>query len=68
MFSNKITMTYKDAVKEFNQLFPKKNYTKNGFYDKIMRKEDWLNWTDSLCKEGRITPTQYETWKSPIKD
>jgi len=33
--------------------------------DRPMRREDWNNYTDALCKAGAITPRQYETWTHP---
>ncbi|KKN58900.1 hypothetical protein LCGC14_0547020 [marine sediment metagenome] len=33
--------------------------------DKPMRSEAWNDFTDALCKEGRITMKQYETWTHP---
>jgi len=36
-----------------------------GGIDYPMRREEWNNWTDSLCKDGQITLHQYETWIHP---
>jgi len=33
--------------------------------DRPMRREAWNNWTDSLCKDGRISDWQYENWSQP---
>ena len=33
--------------------------------DRCMRREDWNNYTDALCKAGAITQRQYETWATP---
>ncbi len=33
--------------------------------DRPMRREDWNNYTDALCKRGAITERQYETWTHP---
>jgi folate-dependent tRNA-U54 methylase TrmFO/GidA len=33
--------------------------------DRPMRREDWNNYTDALCKAGAITLRQYETWTHP---
>ena len=33
--------------------------------DRPMRREDWNNYTDALCKDGAITPWQYENWTHP---
>lgn len=34
--------------------------------DEIMRREEWNNYTDMLCKDRRITSRQYETWSNPF--
>jgi hypothetical protein len=34
--------------------------------DKIAVKEDWHAYTDSLCKDGRITTKQYNNWSNPF--
>ena len=33
--------------------------------DRPMRREDWNNYTDALCKNRHITERQYETWTHP---
>jgi len=33
--------------------------------DGPMRAEGWNNFTDSLCKDSRITLKQYESWGHP---
>ena len=33
--------------------------------DRCMRREDWNNYTDALCKAGAITTRQEETWTHP---
>jgi hypothetical protein len=33
--------------------------------DKIAQWEAFNNYTDSLCKDGLITPWQYENWDNP---
>ena len=33
--------------------------------DECFRSEEWNNWTDSLCKSGRISDWQYENWSHP---
>ena len=33
--------------------------------DRCMRREDWNNYTDALCKAGAITSRQEETWTHP---
>jgi hypothetical protein len=34
--------------------------------DKVAKCQDWNDWTDILCKDGRITSEQYRTWTSPF--
>lgn len=34
--------------------------------DIIAKREDWNNYTDSLCKDHMITLRQYETWSNPF--
>jgi hypothetical protein len=33
-----------------------------GENDKVAIRTAWNDWTDSLCKDGRITPKQYNNW------
>ena len=33
--------------------------------DVIWLREEWNNYTDSLCKDGLITPDNYEDWENP---
>ena len=33
--------------------------------DRCMRREDWNNYTDALCKAGALTTRQEETWTHP---
>jgi hypothetical protein len=34
--------------------------------DKPMIREAWNNFTDSLCKDGFITDSQYNRWSNPF--
>ena len=36
-----------------------------GHIDRCMRREDWNNYTDALCKRHAITERQYMTWTHP---
>lgn len=38
---------------------------RSGTTDRIARWEAWNDYTDSLCKDGMITPWQYENWANP---
>ncbi len=40
-------------------------YESDGVADYPARSESWGAFTDSLCKEGQITLSQYESWVSP---
>lgn len=54
-------MTYREALKEFNQTI-RPGLPKN---DLPALRQEWNDWTDHLCKSGRITKEQYETWEGP---
>jgi hypothetical protein len=66
-------VTKKEAVKLFNELNPRDTFVTPSMHgdiekmtlDKVARDQAWNNFTDSLCKGGRITLHQYETWTSP---
>ena len=61
-------MTRQDAYAEFRaEILPlvREQYEQDGVPDYPARCEAWNNWTDALCKEGRITPKQYDTWRAP---
>jgi hypothetical protein len=34
--------------------------------DKPALREEWNNFTDRLCKDGQITPRQYDRWQNPF--
>ena len=34
--------------------------------DVIYTRENWNNFTDSLCKRGKISDRQYNTWSNPF--
>ena len=38
---------------------------RSGTIDRIARWEAWNNYTDMLCKDGMITPWQYDNWANP---
>jgi hypothetical protein len=61
---------WEDAVKMFERdILPgirqveRRNGSKS--VDSCMRREEWNNWTDSLCKAGQISDWQYENWSHP---
>ena len=55
-------MTKAEALKDFRQLF--KTFGKRG--DATAKREDWYNYSDSLCKACLITLNQYENWGQPF--
>ena len=58
-------MTKKDALFEFKCFVLPSIIQRYGELDKVAIREAWGNWTDSLCKEGKITMTQYQKWVNP---
>ena len=62
------TMTKREAEILFREhVLPvvKATFEKDGRIDRPARDEAWNDWTDSLCKSGKITLRQYETWGHP---
>lgn len=62
-------MTKEAALIEFNEIFPREAFMRQHTQsiDHVARAETWGNFTDALCKTGRITLKQYETWTSPFR-
>jgi hypothetical protein len=61
-------LTKREAVLEFKRdVLPhvRATYEADGEVDRDARAEAWNNWTDGLCKLGRITQEQYDTWEGP---
>ena len=58
-------MTIKEAQHEFIEQ-NKTAYFQVWKHDKPALREAWNNFTDMLCKDGRITPRQYDTWLNPF--
>ena len=54
-------MTKEQAWKEFKQSHSK------GTFDYWAAQLDWACYTDGLCRDGKITMKQYETWATPFK-
>lgn len=60
-------MTEQEAEVEFEQyVLPdiRTRYEIDGA-DWVARREAWGQYTDGLCRDGRITMFQYETWGNP---
>jgi len=61
-------MTHDQAVDYFNaEILPtiKEHYEQDGVPDLPARREEWNNWTDSLCKDEQISDWQYDNWTQP---
>lgn len=58
-------MTKATALKIFREMV-REVYDREQRKDVPMLREAWNNYTDSLCKDGRITPRQYDTWTNPF--
>ena len=59
-------MLWQDAVDIFtNDILPSIPTHHDGTIDTIASSEEWNNWTDGLCKAGRISDWQYENWSHP---
>jgi hypothetical protein len=58
-------MTKREAYKQFRELY---GDAWPGRRDIPARNEAWGVFTDSLCKSGKITLKQYETWTYPFKE
>ena len=64
-------MTKQQAIQEFRSLYPAGSFVtpnRGGgrSLDRPMRDEAWNNFTDALCKDGRITARQYDRWVHPF--
>ena len=55
-----MTLTKKEVLRMFRESFTISRT------DSIMNRENFNNYTDSLCKDGEITLKQYENWSNPF--
>jgi hypothetical protein len=58
-------MTWAQACNVWNEeILPlvQEHYEADGLPDWPARREEWNNWTDSLCKDGQISDWQYANW------
>lgn len=55
-------MTYEEVNESFKELIKDSDIPMD---DAIWLREEWNNYTDSLCKDRRITPDNYEDWDNP---
>ena len=58
-------LSYEDAVAEFQETIEPLVVAQYGRDDDVALREEFNNWTDYLCRDGRITSNQYNTWSSP---
>jgi hypothetical protein len=54
-------MTKKEAEQEFKELYKLCDFK----HDRPGIRMAWNNFTDSLCKDGRISNKQYQNWTQP---
>lgn len=66
-------MTKKEVIRNFQEsILPCVRKLENKYrqgrctVDIIMRRGEWNNYTDMLCKDGNISLHQYETWDNPF--
>lgn len=63
-----IRLTKKEAVKMFMDTYGEGLFSHDSTgrkMDKAANREMWNNWTDMLCKDGKITQYQFDTWTYP---
>ena len=51
-----------EAISNFREAWKEETKGSRFYYDTIAKREAFNNYTDSLCKEGKITLKQYESW------
>lgn len=59
-------MTKQEAINEFTHYHLPCVIAQYGKDDKPALREAWGIYTDQLCKDGKITMKQYETWSNPF--
>lgn len=59
-------MTKAQALADFREHIAPLVRAQYGKGDRVAMSEAWCNYTDSLCKDGRITRHQDETWTNPF--
>ena len=57
-------MTKAEVIAESREVFKEMPEVFRG--DAIAKREYFNDYTDSLCKAGRITHHQYDTWSNPF--
>ena len=56
-------MTYRQAVKEFKRIYVGLWINEEDYWTAQLC---WAEYTDSLCKCGKITQRQYNYWATPF--
>jgi len=59
-------ITKQEAIEHFNNYYLPEVIAKYGKDDVIAIREEWSFFTDALCKDGAISPRQYDTWSNPF--
>lgn len=57
-------MTKAEVIAECREVFKEMPEVFRG--DASAKREYFNDYTDSLCKDGRITQHQYDTWSNPF--
>lgn len=57
-------MTRDQALRDFKSFYQPARNSK-GRIDRPALYEAWGEYLDALCKDGKITLRQYETWENP---
>lgn len=58
-------MTKQQALADWRRTIRPGVVARHGEHDLAALRESWQVYTDQLCKAGRITLRQYETWGNP---
>ena len=59
-------MTKLEAKQEFIELWGEQTIHNRRMHDKPALREAWNDFTDALCKGGRIAQKQYDEWLNPF--
>jgi hypothetical protein len=60
-------MTKEQVKNDFIDIVKAENIKRWQRNDKSALREAWNNFTDSYCKDGRITAKQYDSWTNPFE-
>ena len=56
--------TKQEVLKDFKEIHP--DWLKDNRFDYPAKREAWYNWTDALCKDGKITSGQKDNCTQPF--